>query len=195
MARAEVRSIDALNQFRLALVEYEDQMLDSLTMLKLELHKATVWIDHEQPTYWSSESRRSSEKLVVAHNDLERCEMAIRIEDRKSCMVEKKALERAKLRLRLCDQKINTVKKWKVVLHQESSLMTGRLAKLRDVIERELPRAMATMERLVSSLEQYAAIAETPSNAKKDASSSSEAADESPTDSNSENGSSADASL
>ena len=73
--------------------------------------------------------------------------------------------------------------------------MTGRLAKLRDVIERELPRAMATMERLVSSLEQYAAIAETPSNAKKDASSSSEAADESPTDSNSENGSSADASL
>lgn len=45
MAGADVRSIDTLNQFRLMLVDYNDQMLDSLTMLELELHKATVWID------------------------------------------------------------------------------------------------------------------------------------------------------
>jgi hypothetical protein len=194
MAGADVRSIDALNQFRLMLVDYNDQMLDSLTMLELELHKATVWIDHDCPAYWSNQARRSSDKLVVARNDLERCEMAIRPEDRKSCMVEKKALDRAKLRLRLCEKKINLVKKWKVTLHQESAHVTGRLAKLRDVIEREIPRAMATMDRLISSLEQYAAVSQTPSTPQK--SPPSEVTPESPIDtSNSEDGSSPDADL
>jgi hypothetical protein len=101
---------------------------------------------------------------VQYRNDLERCEMAIRAEDRKSCMVERKALERAKQRLRLCEQKVAIVRKWRVELHGQSSQMTGRLARIRDVIERELPNAIATMMRLITSLEQYAAVADGPIN-------------------------------
>lgn len=162
MARAQVRSIDALHRFRMALVEYEDHVLESITLLELELRKALDWIDHDRSAYWPEQVRRSSDNIVQYRNDLERCEMAIRAEDRKSCMVERKALERAKQRLRLCEKKVGVVKKWRTELHGQSSQMTGRLARIRDVVERELPNAIATMLRLITSLEQYAAVAETP---------------------------------
>lgn len=164
MARAQVRSIDALHRFRMALVEYEGHVLESITLLELELRKALDWIDLDRSTYWPEQVRRSSDNIVQYRNDLERCEMAIRAEDRKSCMVERKALERAKQRLRLCEQKVAVVKKWRVELHGQSSQMRGRLARIRDVIERELPNAIATMMRLITSLEQYAAVADGPIN-------------------------------
>lgn len=160
MARAEVRSVDALHQFRLALVEYEDNILESVTLLELEMRKALDWIEHDRSSYWPEQVRRSSDKLTERRNDLERCEMAIRAEDRKSCMVERKALDRAKQRLRLCEQKVNVVKKWRVELSQQGAQMSGRLARLRDVIERDVPNAIATLGRLITALEQYAAVSD-----------------------------------
>lgn len=172
MARAQVRSIDVLHRFRMALVEYEDHVLESITLLELELRKALDWIDLDRSNYWPEQVRRSSDNIVQYRNDLERCEMAIRAEDRKSCMVERKALDRAKQRLRLCEQKVTIVKKWRVELHGQSSQMTGRLARIRDVVERELPNAIATMMRLITSLEQYAAVADGPINERTESKSS-----------------------
>ena len=162
MARAGVRSIEALHGFRMALAEYQYVVLDSVTMLELELRKALDWIDLDRSNYWPDQVRRSSDNIVQFRNDLERCEMAIRAEDRKSCMVERKALERAKQRLKLCEKKVGVVKKWRIELHQQSSQMAGRLARIRDFIERELPNAIATMLRLIASLEQYAAVTDSP---------------------------------
>jgi hypothetical protein len=160
MARAKVSSIDALRHFRVALIEYQDDIIDSVTLLELELRRALNWIELDRANYWPAQARRSSDKWIAARTDLQRCELAIRPDDRKPCMVERKALDRAKQRMRLCEEKVTVVKKWVVTLRQEGSMLSGRLARLRDVVERELPNAIATMQRLITALDGYAAIAE-----------------------------------
>ncbi len=156
MARtAHLTSIDAIRDFRTALGEYEHDMREAVTQLLLELQRALDWVEHERATYWKGEVRRASDAVIQARQELERCEMAFRVEDRRSCHEQRLAFEQARQRLRLAEQKARLLRQWRVAVGQEADRVRSRLLKMLDFLDTGFPRALATLGRILAALEKY----------------------------------------
>lgn len=152
---ARVKSVDEIQVFRVALLEFGHDAGDALGILLWEVRKVIEWIEHDRSQYWPAQVRKASDELVQARTDLERCELAIRPDDRSPCTEQKKALERAKSRLRYCEQKVETVRHWKRTLHHEINEFQGRLRKLANFLEADIPRAVAALDRILKALDHY----------------------------------------
>ena len=153
--QARVTSVEAIQLFRGSLIQFGDETRDAVEMLILEVRRAIDWLEHDRSHYWPEQARKASDAVVTARNDLERCELAVRAEDRKSCMVEKKALQRAKERLKLCERKVELVKHWKRTLHHEVREFQGQMFKMTDFLDTDLPRALTALQRITAALDRY----------------------------------------
>ena len=152
---AHLTSIDAVRDFRMALSDYEHDTREALTQLLLELQRAVDWVEHDRATYWPGQVRRASDAVVRARQDLERCEMAIRAEDRRSCHEQRLALEQARQRLRLAEQKTRSLRQWRVAVGQEADKVRSRLLKMMNFLDTDFPRALASLGRILAALEKY----------------------------------------
>jgi hypothetical protein len=153
---ANVSSIDALRDFRVALVQFNADAKESIVMLTLESRKAIQWLVHDRSRYWPDQLRKAQEKVVHARNDLERCQLKYGSEDAPSCFDQKKALEKAKRRQKLCEEKVKLVKKWTNVIRHELDEFDGELSKMTTWLEADMPRGIALLERMVRALDKYA---------------------------------------
>jgi hypothetical protein len=153
--QARITSTDVVRHLKIALGEFEDDARDGVTQLLLELRRALDWVEQDRARYWPREVQRASDAVVVARNDLERCEMALRSEDKRSCYEQKLALDRAKRRLRLAEEKVRAVRRWRVVLQRQADNFQGRLAKMTNYLDMDLPRAVAALDRMLTALDKY----------------------------------------
>ena len=154
--RAKITSFDALVAFRTGLLEFDDDAQTALEAMMLEMRKAVEWIEHDRSQYWPAQVRLASDTVAQARTDLDRCEMAVRPDERNPCTEQKKRLALSKRRLRQCEQKVETVRHWRRLLNHEFTEFQGRVSKLSGFLETELPPAVATLERLLNALENYA---------------------------------------
>ena len=154
--RAQITSFDALTAFRGGILEFDEAAQAALESMVLEVRKAMDWIEHDRAQYWPAQVRHASDALVQARADLARCEVAIRPDERNPCTEQKKRLAHCKQRLRYCERKVEAVKHWRRILDHECTEFLGRVNKLSGFLEMELPNAVATLERLIRALEDYA---------------------------------------
>jgi hypothetical protein len=152
---ANITSTDAVRAFQLALERYEADVRDSVSQMELELRRAVDWIEHDRAQYWPHQVRKASDAVAAARIDLERKELAIRPEDKRSCYDAKLALEQAQRRLRTAEEKVRTVRKWRVEIHHKAEEFAGELAKLTNYLDAEFPRALAALERMAAALDKY----------------------------------------
>ncbi len=152
---ANVTSIDAIRALRTALVGYEGRARDALTALVLEVRRAVDWLENDRRRYWREQAKRASEQLAQARNDLERCQLKYGSEEAPSCYEQKKAFERAKRRLRLCEEKVRVVQRWIRVVRQELNEFDGQIARMNNGLDTDLPRAITALDRMVRVLEKY----------------------------------------
>jgi hypothetical protein len=92
---------------------------------------------------------------VAAHNNLQLAKAAAMRDEHKSCIDEKKAVDRARQRQELCDEKIRLVKHWRIKLRHQTQEFHGKLARLRHQTEVDLPRALAVLDRILRALDKY----------------------------------------
>ena len=151
---ANITSIEAIRTFATALIAFEDGAEDAAVQLELEARRPVAWID-ELSAYWPKEVRKASDSLSEARISLEKCELTISGEDRKSCYDERKALEKAKRRLRTAEEKVQAVRRWKVQISKEVEEFQVQIAKLRQFLESDLVRSITSLKRMNEALEQY----------------------------------------
>lgn len=152
---AKITSTEAVRLFQVALQKYEAQVRDTVTTLELELRRAIDWVEHDRLRYWTHEGRAASDALAEARRDLERVELAVRPEDKRSAYEKKLAFDQAKRRVRNAEQKVRAVRKWRLSIHQEADVFLGHLNHLSNHLDTEFPRAVATLERLAQALDKY----------------------------------------
>ena len=153
--QARISSTDVVRNLKVALGEFDGDAREGVTQLLLELRRALDWIEQDRSRYWPREVQRASDAVVVARNDLERCEMALRSEDKRSCYEQKLAFDRAKRRLRLTEEKVRAVRRWRVALQRQADNFQGSLAKMTNYLDTDLPRAVAALERMMTALDKY----------------------------------------
>lgn len=151
---ANITSIEAIRAFATAMMAFEDGAEDAAVQLEIEARRAVTWID-ELSMYWPKEVRKASDAVSEARISLEKCELTINAEDRRSCIDEKKALEKAKRRLRLSEEKVQAVRRWKMQIRKEVEEFQVQISKLRQFLESDLVRSIASLKRMGEALDQY----------------------------------------
>jgi len=152
---ANVMSIDALRALKVALQRFETDAINALVQLELEGRRPVAWIEQDRALYWPRETRKASDAVSEARIALERCEVTTSAEDQRYCYDERKLLEKAKRRLRLCEEKVQAVRRWRVRIRKEVDEFAVQIAKLKRYLENDLVRGIAALERMSGSLEQY----------------------------------------
>jgi hypothetical protein len=153
---AYVNSIAAIQDFKNALVMYVAESNQGTSNLDTEIRRAYDWIAVDRAQFWRNEIRRANDAVVRAKDELHHARTFKRIDDYvPSCIDERKALERAQQRLKLAEEKAEAVKKWTRALQHELNEYAGRRAQFTAVLEVDLPKAMAGLERIMAALDDY----------------------------------------
>lgn len=153
---ANVKSIDALREMRMELKRYLDAMNNVLESLRMESNKAMGWIEQDRVRYWPRAAKNASDEVVEAKNALLRCKMAAMEGQPKSCIDEKKEVERSTNRLRHCERQVKVTKQWRHKMRHATEEFDGKAARLTHYVESDLPKAIAALDRMIAALEKYA---------------------------------------
>ncbi len=155
---AHVQSVDALREFRSALIGFVQEARSSLVDIDLELRRGMEWLLETQPEFWRSEVRRGNDALGEAKQELSRARMVtLPGGGTPSCMEEKKAVARAQARLEHAEDKVKVTRSWGQVEDREVADYQGRASQLSNVLDADMPKAIAFLDRAIAHLEAYLA--------------------------------------
>jgi DNA repair exonuclease SbcCD ATPase subunit len=152
---AKITSIDALRELRTALVRFCAEAEAALTALDLEARRPVDWIENDRTRYWPSELRKADDRLNEARQALARCEQNIAGDDTRYCYDERKTVERAKRRLRLCEDRVQAVRRWRPQIRKDYEEFQAQLAKFKTYLESDLTKAIAALEKMSTALDRY----------------------------------------
>lgn len=156
---AKVTSIDAIRSFKLAVQGFEDDVRDALTNLMLEVRRAVDWFEQDRKRYWPDQVRRRWEEVNQARINLERCRLQKYGDKTPACYEEKEALEKAKRRLRVAQNKVEAVRRWSRTVKHEADEFQGRMGQMNWCLDSDVPQVVAALERILTALEKYASVA------------------------------------
>jgi hypothetical protein len=160
--RAKVTAIDALQAMSAALERFRGEAVAALDELDMEIRRALEWIHHDRHDFWTQEVRQGWERASEARVQLQQAQTFKSIGDiRASCIDEKKAVERAKRRLEIAQEKTAAVKHWRQVIDRAVNEYRAARAQLGNWLDAEEPKAVAELRRMGLALEAYVNV-ETP---------------------------------
>jgi hypothetical protein len=156
---ANVNSIQAVQEFRVAMNTFLYEARDALGVYEMEVNRTLDWLQRGAPIAWENEHRKSEAAVNQAKIDLSRCRsMPLADGSTPSCMEEKKQLERARQRLVYVEEKIKIVRKAGQAADREVTEYKGRASQLASLLDSEMPRAIALLDRVLTILESYVAM-------------------------------------
>lgn len=153
MTSARVTSIDALRDFRAALIDFADTARGALGEALSDVQRTSWWIQHDMRDHWQRELKSRQNKLAEAKTDLARAQM-----QQKSDVLERKAVQAWVRRVEEAEEKLRAIKRWAVAMEREQMIFRGQCSGMSAAIDGELPKTIAWMERMIDSLQQYIAL-------------------------------------
>jgi hypothetical protein len=156
---AKVLSVDALKQFRIALITFVEEARNALGGVDMELRRTRDWIERDQLSYWQTQVKRRHERMMNARTELFRRQISQQGSEAKSDTEQKEALREAQRRLRVAEEKVEIVKRLIPFFHHAMAEYVSHATPLADHLSGGLERSLATLQRMITSIEEYLAIA------------------------------------
>ena len=155
---ADVRDLEALREWLAALATYRADANEALTALRVDINRGVEWV-HEQYHLWQRSIRRFDDAVVQAKAEL----AAKRFPDVNGRMpdttVEERNLRRAVAKLEHAHEQVATCRKWFVTLPKLiDEVFHGPAQRLANLLEGDVVRGAALLDRRIESLEQYAGL-------------------------------------
>jgi len=151
--RARLTSVDELRRFKAHWSDFVDECRQALMMIRADIGRTESWVQHDRLPYWERMVKRRTKELAQARNDLHRKEMT---SDR--TIDERRGVERAKRQLEEARRKQRIVKQWSTRLPSELDRLTGGVKHLSTTLDREGPAALASLEQIIQSVQDYLAL-------------------------------------
>src|SRR5579862_8768168 len=110
---AKVTSIDAVKEFRIALIKFQESATMALGDCDSDVNRTTSWLEGSQLNYWTSQIRKRQEILAEAEDKLRFKKLYKDATGRRpSAVEEQKAVDLAKKRLAEAHEKFSQTKSW-----------------------------------------------------------------------------------
>lgn len=158
MSQANVRSTEAIKQFKNALLAYAEDGRVALGAMEMEIRQVRNWLERDQYTYWNAQAKRAREKIAEARTELNRRRLSQSNSDAVSDSDQKEALRIAKQRLEDAEDKIERIKRWRPIFEHALSEYHSQSQPLSDRLSGGLAGSFAVLERMIVALEEYAAL-------------------------------------
>lgn len=155
--RAEVRSIDALKHAKAALLEFAKEAAASLAAADSDVQRTSQWLTHDRPGHWRREVRKREEVVLEWRKEISRKQM-IAAPEPASTVEERKKMQRAQARVDVAKDKLVKTQKWGNAWEKEVQLFKTSTSLLSEFLARDIPDAVARIDRMMISLEEYFAL-------------------------------------
>jgi chromosome segregation ATPase len=151
---ADVRSIDALQDAKAAIVEFREMVGVALAEAHAEIQRTIWWLQSDQLTHWKHEIRRRQDEVNHAKSEIYRAKLAA-MDQNASVLEQRKMLERAERRLQEAEHKVRAVQHWGRMLDRDFMLYRGQCESISRAVDSDLPKAIAQLERMMEQLDRY----------------------------------------
>jgi len=151
---ANVKTIDVIRDFRGTLISFTEDARLALMEAHSDVQKTVGWIQYDRMGFWAHALKKRHEIVQRCKLELARAQLQSR-DERPSCVLERKALVKAQAEFDEAQRKLDSCKKAVALLDREGLLFKAALAGFSTHVEIDLPRAIAHLERLMQTLEQY----------------------------------------
>jgi hypothetical protein len=159
MFQANVKSIEAIHDFRIKLIMFQQHVNDSVMTMQEEVYSALDWIENDRPRHWDREVLKSYDGIASARAELETAKMRKEVAGHRPSLIEEKAaLRDSKQRLTWCQKKVEAVKRVGINLRHEIDEFQGRMGQLQQLTEGDLPKMIGLLENMLKALESYAEV-------------------------------------
>jgi hypothetical protein len=153
--QADVRSIEALKDFRAVLALYAEEAQGALGAVKMEAKRTVYWLHHDRKTYWTEQIKRSREAVSSARAEVSRRRMAKTADNNPAMSEQKELLRKAEARLREAEMKVALIKKWEPALQLAVLELYSSVRRIGDLSGTDVARASMLLGRFVDALEAY----------------------------------------
>jgi hypothetical protein len=158
-SQAEVRSIEALKDFRTALALYGEDTLAALGAVELELRRSVYWLEQDRPLYWQEQIKRRREMVAAARSELFRRQLQKTPEHSPSMVEQKENLRRAEASLQDAEKRLMLVRRWQPMLRQAILEYHGSVQRIKGLAASDVPSAVNLLARIIDALEAYLRVA------------------------------------
>lgn len=152
---AKVHSVDALKDVRSALIKFQERATTAMGDLRQKIDRTVSWLELDRPGYWRDQEHRAYDLVASTRVAYETCRLRTVGGRHADCIEEKKALERAKVRMEYVRQKQLAVRKWMVQAGKEANEYRSRTSTFQRTLENELPLMIGQLGRMIDAIEAY----------------------------------------
>ena len=153
---ANVQSVDAIKDVRNALIRFQERATNAMGDLRQKIDRTVAWLELDRPNYWQDQERRTYDLVASTRVALETCKLRTVAGRRSDCIEEKKAFERAKMRMEYVREKQQAVRKWMVQSGKEANEYRSRTSNFMRTLENDVPLMIAQLGRMIDAIESYA---------------------------------------
>lgn len=156
---ARVDSIEVIKRFREAYCKFAEEARNALIAADIETRRGMDFILIDRSNHWKNELKRRTEKLNQAKLELNAKTLTQGGNEAKGVTEARENVRRAVARLNEAEAKLKTISKWKPVLEHAAAEYRSLSQPLSDAVHGEMEAAIGLLERMISSLEAYVALA------------------------------------
>ena len=150
--KAQIRSVDALETFRLRLIQYVEKATHVIDEIGSDMKRTRAWLEDHQKPYWEHQVRFRHRALEEAQHASFSAKLS---QFRGSSDIQQVAVQRARKAFREAEEKLRCVKAWCRRYQSEVEPHGRDVEKLRVVLEQDLQKGAAHLDRLVRVLDDY----------------------------------------
>jgi hypothetical protein len=151
---ANVTSIDALREFRVSLCSFGDDAREALVSVDMEIRRAVDWL-HDQLKLWQAQVKNREHKVAEAKIILNRKKISRLFGRPPDTTQEEEDVRKALSRMREAEQKVERCRRWGPQLTHAIGEYQGPARQLGSILDADLPKTLATLDRMLDALEQY----------------------------------------
>jgi capsule polysaccharide export protein KpsE/RkpR len=152
---ANVRSVDALKDFKIALINFAEEARVALGSTDMEIRHVRNWLTRDQLSYWQSQVKRGQERVSMAKAELFRRQLSQSNSDAVSDTDQKEALRDAQRRLREAEEKVEKIKRWVPVFEHATSEYNSQSQPLGDHLSGSFAATINVLNRMIAALDSY----------------------------------------
>jgi hypothetical protein len=151
----DVESIAVIRDVRGHLARFGEDAKHALAAAEMEIRRMVDWLTNDQRLYWQAEIRRRHDYLNNAKSELHRKRTGAMHGNKVQDADQKENVRVAKAKLEEAEDKLERIRRWIPQLQQAVMEYQSQARPLADMVDGDLEKSLASLERMIIALEQY----------------------------------------
>jgi len=153
---ANVRSLDAIRDFRSALIKFIEEAKRGIATADSEVLRTKTWLESTQPLHWLHEVRKSEEQLAQAKSELFRATIS-QPDNPRGPTDQVRLVRMRQSQIKNAQDRLQLTKRWSRTFERQINEYRGAMTPLTSILDGQLNKALAILERSIQTLESYIA--------------------------------------